>query len=97
MTLRVGRLNLSRVVQRHVQGGHDVRPDLILDCRRRSHERFTWFAQQAASVLVYDNSGFGLPSYVAGKTGVGWDIGNVSLLPPELAAAILALVAAPNP
>lgn len=91
ITLRDGRLNVARVAQRHAQGGHNVPADRVLRRRSRSHALFEWFARQADTVLVFDNTA--TPTYVAGYGNGSWDIVDLGLLAVELADTIRSLAA----
>ena len=88
ITVASGALNIARVQQRHAQGGHTIPAELILARRERSHALFGWFAREADTVLIYDNSGFGRPTYQAGKTAGKWELQTGAHLPLELAEAI---------
>jgi predicted ABC-type ATPase len=50
-------LILGRIKDRVAEGGHNVDFQKALDRYQRSHANLVWFAQQADSLLVYDNSG----------------------------------------
>ena len=50
-------LNVERVRQRVLSGGHDVPEDRIRSRWDRSMINLTWFAQRADRALVLDNSG----------------------------------------
>jgi predicted ABC-type ATPase len=94
ITVRDGRINLTRVGQRRDEGGHDVPAERVLARRERSHALFSWFAREADFVLVFDNTLY--PIHAAGKSGAGWILTAIDRLPADLAANIRAL-AEPSP
>jgi predicted ABC-type ATPase len=49
-------LILGRIKDRVAEGGHNVEAHKALDRYQRSHAKVVWFAQQADSLLMYDNS-----------------------------------------
>jgi len=57
VTLRAAALNVARVADRAVEGGHDVPTDRVLARRVRSHAAFAWFAARAHWGLLIDNTG----------------------------------------
>ena len=57
VTLRSAALNVARVADRVIEGGHDVPTDRVLARRERSHAAFGWFAARAHRGLLIDNTG----------------------------------------
>lgn len=57
VSLRAAVLNVARVADRVVEGGHDVPTDRVLARRVRSHAAFDWFAPRAHRGLLIDNTG----------------------------------------
>lgn len=50
-------INVRRVRQRTLDGGHDVPRDRIVDRWHRSMDNLPWFASRADRLVVFDNSG----------------------------------------
>lgn len=73
VTLKSAKLNVARVRERVLHGGHDVPPDRILARRARSHAAVTWFARRAMIGVILDNSG-ARPEMLAEKRigDLGW-------------------------
>jgi len=90
VTVQSAELNVARVANRFVLGGHDVPLDRIIARRTRSHQMFEWFAKAADRVFVFDNSTTS-PVIVALKDRNVWIQRRLDLLSVELADAIRAL------
>ena len=87
VTVRDAVLNVTRVGRRVELGGHPVPADRITARRQRSHVMFEWFAQEADTVLVFDNSGLAAV-LAAMKDGDVWTTPNLRRLPPDLSALL---------
>jgi predicted ABC-type ATPase len=94
VSVKLPELNIARVANRLLQGGHAVPLDRILARRARSHAMFAWFAREADQVFVFDNSTT-VPAIAAFKGRGAWTLCSLDLLPPEL-ADILREIAAPQ-
>lgn len=90
VSVKTAELNIARVSNRLVSGGHGVPPERIVARRARSHEMFAWFAVAADRVVVFDNS-LAVPSAVAFKDRDGWTLRNLDALAPGLAGTIQTL------
>ena len=79
VTVRSPELNVNRVRDRVIVGGHDVPEDRIRARRERSHRAATWFAERAHVGVVFDNSGME-PMLLAKKPrgAPGWEVLNAS-------------------
>ena len=95
VSVKTVELNVARVANRRVLGGHGVPPQRIVDRRARSHAMFAWFAREADRVVVFDNS-LPEPFVVAFKDRETWTLRHLEALASDLAAAIRTL-AAPRP
>lgn len=60
ITTRAPQINVERVHQRVLDGGHDVPENKIRERWVRSMQNLSWFAARADRMLVVDNSGFTL-------------------------------------
>lgn len=94
VTLRAAALNIARVADRVIEGGHDVPVDRVLARRVRSHAAFGWFAARAHRGLLIDNTGgpdlaTAGPILVAEKPGgqQGWQVHRPDLY-PDLTASL---------
>ena len=87
VTVRQAALNVARVDHRGRRGGHPVPPDRVIARRGRSHAMFAWFAREADTVLVFDNSD-AVPHLVAFRGRDGWAQINPERLPADLARVI---------
>jgi predicted ABC-type ATPase len=90
VSVRIPELNIARVSNRFLQGGHDVPAERIVARRQRSHERFPWFAKEADQVFVFDNS-MASPTVAAVKANGQWAMPALGMLAPDLASAVLDL------
>jgi predicted ABC-type ATPase len=93
VSVRIAELNVARVANRLIQGGHDVPADRIIARRSRSHEMFAWFAKEADQVFVFDNSTTS-PAIVAFKDRAEWTMLDLAGLSADLAATIVKLAGA---
>ena len=93
VSVRLPEINVARVANRLILGGHDVPSDRILARRSRSHERFAWFANEADQVFVFDNS-TASPTIAAFKDGSGWTMLGLAALADDLSATITRLAGA---
>ena len=98
VSVRIPELNIARVANRFLLGGHDVPVDRITARRTRSHQMFGWFAEAADQVYVFDNSTL-VPALAAFKDGDQWTIRDLDLLADDLAETIrnLAIVGKVDP
>lgn len=96
VTVRIADLNVARVANRFRLGGHDVPIERIIARRTRSHELFTWFANEADEVYVFDNSTT-TPTLAAFRKGSGWELTGVALLADDLAETIRGLARGDTP
>ena len=87
VSVRIPELNIARVANRFLLGGHDVPIDRITARRARSHRMFAWFAEAADQVYVFDNSTV-VPALAAFKDGGQWTIRDLDLLAGDLAETI---------
>jgi predicted ABC-type ATPase len=83
--LQTAGLNVERVRQRVLKGGHDVAEASIRDRRRRSFNELAWFFEHADHADIYDNSG-AEPKLVATKAD--GDLTIYGALIEELLAAL---------
>lgn len=54
--LQSAELQLERIKERVIEGGHDVPEDKVRSRRLRSFEQLAWFASRVNRCYVYDNS-----------------------------------------
>lgn len=63
-------LSPLRVAERTIKGGHDVEAAKAIERHHKSHNELTWFAQQADTLMVFDNSEKdGRPILIATRIG----------------------------
>jgi predicted ABC-type ATPase len=85
--LESGELQMERVQQRVLDGGHDVPADKIIARRARSFEQLAWFAQHVDQCFIFDNS-HGVPELTAASKGKY--VVQIRPLPSDLLAALTA-------
>ncbi len=90
VSVRIAGLNVARVANRFVLGGHDVPTERIVARRIRSHEMFVWFAKEADKAFIFDNS-TALPSIAAFKDGPRWELRDLEYVALDLAESIRGL------
>jgi predicted ABC-type ATPase len=90
VSVRIPELNIARVSNRFLQGGHDVPVERIVARRQRSHELFAWFANEADQVFVFDNS-MTAPTIAAVKSDGQWAMPALGMLAPDLVSTIVVL------
>jgi len=78
-------LNVERVRQRVIKGGHDVDEVKIRERWGKSLQQLPWFLDQADRAAIYDNS-------AAKPRRVGWKQGGAVYIDPTAPAAIRAAV-----